>query len=138
MPDGTTRPSASLRVLRTIGYALIGLAGTLLILSPIFPPEVGTGGTVMAWFLAVGGGLSALGTATNRWVGEFMGLPLLGVSFLVFALLSADDGFEEAPYIVAANVSLLAGLALLMFARWRSVLAVFHLADKFSGRRLET
>jgi hypothetical membrane protein len=133
LPDGTYRQSASLRWLRTIGYALIGLSGVLLLLSPIFPPDVGPTGIVMAWFLVFGGLFACAGAGTTRWFGEFIGLPLLVSAFLVFALLTLED-FDEIPYIVSANVALLIGLSLLLTARWRYVLAVFHLADRFSRK----
>jgi hypothetical protein len=132
LPDGTTRQSKSLRWLRTVGYGLIGISGILLILSPIFPPDVGQPGIVMSWFLVVGGLMSSIGSATQRWVGEFTGLPLLIFAFLVFAILVAGD-LQAAPYITGANMCLLVGFSTLMTARWRYVLAIFHIASRHHG-----
>lgn len=133
MPDGSQRQSKYLRWGRTVAYFLIALSGSLLLLSPIFTDFFGGVATVMSWFLVVGGITSMLGAATGRWVGEFVGLPLLGSSFIVFGLLSLAESFGVTPYIAVANMALLAGFAVVMSVRWRTVLAVFRLASRFSG-----
>ena len=128
-----------LRALRAVAYLLMGTAGLLLMVSPIIRAEMGFVGWLMALFLLLGGALSAGGSATDRWVGEFTGLPLLASSFMVFAVISTIDSLEAAPLIAVANLSLLLAVGLGLLARWREVKAVqrmsTHLAKK--GRRRE-
>jgi hypothetical protein len=131
-PDGSTRQSRTIRWLRTLGYGLISLSGLLLLLSPLFPADnIGRIGNIMAWFIMVGGAIACAGSATSRWFGEFIGLPLLVSAFLVFSILTIYD-FDTAPYIVVANIALLVGLSMLLTARWRYVFAIYRVADKFS------
>jgi len=121
-----------LRWTRTVAYFLIGAAGVLLILSPILTDVYTAVAEVMAWFLVVGGALSFIGSLSKRWWGEFMGIPLLGSSFAVFALISTKDSFEVAPYIAAANFSLLLGISLALTARWREVWLSYRLAMRLA------
>jgi len=117
-----------MRVARTVAYFLIGLAGLLLILSPILTDVYTWVAEVMAWFLLVGGLLSFIGSALKRWWGEFMGLPLLAASFAVFAVISTKDTFEVAPYIAAANLALLLSISLAFISRWRECWLSYRLA----------
>ena len=133
LPNGKFRESRTLRWLRTIAYGLIGIAGVLLIVSPVFRQTTGLLPGLMAGFLAVGGTACCYGCVTHRWVGEFTGLPLLASSFVVFGILSFRDAIHVAPYIAFANLSLLTGFAIVMMARWRVVLAVYQIADRFKG-----
>lgn len=128
MPDGSMRESRFLRVGRTIAYLLITLAGFLLLISELLPPFYGTVGVIMAWFLLIGGSLSAIGAGTKRWVGEFVGLPLLAPAFAVFGILVWRTSVDVAPLIAAANLSLLTAIGLIMVIRWRVVLAIQRFA----------
>lgn len=116
------------RRVRALSYFLITAAGFLLVLSPLlddfYPPVA----RVMAVFIAVGGLTSFLGAVTGRWVGEFVGLPLLASSFVVFAFLTTDGTFEIAPYIAAANFSLLTGFGVAATSRWLDSLRSYRLA----------
>ena len=127
-----------MRILRTIAYGLIGVAGALLLISPVFMADATKGAVAMSIFILAGGTLSSLGSATGRWVGEFLGLPLLATAFAVFGAITYRENSEAAPYLAAANLTLLLGLSLLFVARWRYVLSVFHAADRFSpGKRTQ-
>lgn len=130
------RPSVPMRVLRSVAYGCIGTAGVLLLVSPVFMSDATGLAIGMTWFLLVGGILSCLGAATVRWVGEFTGLPLLTVAFIVFGAITYRQNVEGAPYLAGANLALLSGIGLLFFARWVHVYSVFRAADRFSpGRR---
>jgi hypothetical protein len=137
-PDGRWRQSTFLRVVRTVAYGAISLAGMLTLVSPLDLLLYGDTGIAMTWFLVVGGGLASVGAATVRWFGEFIGLPLLSSSFCVLGILVWRAGFDATPFIASANMLLLVAFGLLLAARWRVVLAVFriaetHLPDHFSG-----
>ena len=131
--DGTFRQSETLRWLRALAYFLIGAAGILLLVSPVFRSTTGFLAHSMAVFLAVGGPLCCLGAARKRWAGEFCGLPLLASSFLVFGIITFRDTFAAAPFLATANLAMLAGFSVIMMARWRVVLAIYKIADRFKG-----
>lgn len=116
------------RGLRTVAYLFISMAGFLLIWSPILTEVYSDIAEVMAWFLAVGGFLSFLGALVRRWWGEFMGLPLLASSFMVFALISTKDTYDVAPFIAGANFLLLSAIGLALSARWWETWQSYRLA----------
>ena len=134
-PQSPDKPSVLMRVARTIAYACIGTSGLLLIMSPIFATTETPLAITMTWFMMVGGYISAVGAATNRWAGEFMGIPLLMASFSVFGFITFRENRPDAPYIAAANLSLLNGLALLFLARWLYVFSVQDAAQRFSRKK---
>lgn len=125
------------RWLRTTAYLLISVAGFLLIWSPLLSQVYSVIAEIMAWFLAVGGFLSCIGSHFKRWWGEFMGLPLLASSFAVFALISTKDTYEVAPFIAWANFLTLFGISLAFTARWweswRSYRIALHVAQHSNG-----
>lgn len=135
--EGVEVDDVWLRWLRTVAYVFIGAAGLLLILSPILTDTYTWIAEIMAWFLVVGGFLSFIGSLSKRWWGEFMGIPLLGSSFAVFALISTKDSFEFAPYLAAANFSLLMGISLALTARWREVWLSYRLAMRLTQHPVE-
>jgi hypothetical protein len=137
MPDGSTRPSAFLRAARTGAYLMIAAGGALLIVSDLLVGFYGPLAEVMAWFLLVGGALSAVGSGLTYWWGEFIGLPLLAPSFITLGVLVWKAGHESAPYIAAANLFLLASFGVLLTVRWRIVLALYKVVMHVAvhGRR---
>jgi len=135
LANGTYRQSKFLRWARSVAYALFTAAGTLLLLSSVFTPLLGATAALMSWFLVVGGAVSALGAILRRWVGEFVGLPLLISSFGVFAVITIQLSFQETPYIAVADAAILFGFALVLAVRWRAVLAIYRLAHRFSGSK---
>ena len=72
-------------------------------------------------FMVIGAGLCLFGAATDRWIGEYSGIPLLASSVAMYggsALVSAKD-LESYPLLAYGLVliSFAAGLV----ARWRDV-----------------
>lgn len=133
-PDGGHRQSRFIRVALTTAYLIFTIVGALIWFSPVVVDIYGPAIRTLALFLVVGGGFSALGAATQRWAGEFAGLPLLAVAFLSFGLEASVDTYEYAPLLATANLLLLSALALLMGVRWRAVFAVYRMA-RGVGRR---
>jgi hypothetical protein len=81
-----------------------------------------TGSLVYLWaaFLAVGGSVSALGAVTDRWIGEYTGLPLLWAAWGVYSVVLAT--LLSPASLVAALA--LAAVGLLLYSRWRDVALV--------------
>jgi len=114
--------------MRPVAYLLMGAAGALLLCSPVLTDVYSRVAEAMAWFLVVGGILSFIGSIAKRWWGEFMGIPLLGSSFAVFAFISTKGTYEIAPFIAAANFSLLLSISLALMSRWHEVWLSYRLA----------
>jgi len=126
--------SAAWRWFRAIGYALIGCGGIAVLLWPPLTasnPVSPVGGPVIflwALLLAVGGLTSALGSASDIWLGEYAGLWPLIVTFAIFGLASVLSG-----NLIELPLSLvLIGWACLLTARWREVATVRSEALQFS------
>ncbi|MEU0081355.1 hypothetical protein ABZY58_25935 [Micromonospora tulbaghiae] len=115
-------PSQPRRWSRFAGYAMMAAAGVGAAMVPTPSVVDATGPLVYLWagFLAVGGLLSAYGAATDRWIGEHIGLPLLWAAFGVYALILAS---LLAPASVVASMAI-GAFGLLLFGRWRDVAAV--------------
>lgn len=128
MPDGTRQPDRLLRVLRPSAYGLMGTAGVLLLFSPMMWQELGTIAIFMSAFLALGGVLACIGCVTERWVGEYIGIPLLTSSFTVFGVIQSASALHVAPLAALANLAILVGVSLGLWGRWREVRAVYRLA----------
>lgn len=134
MTTATVARVRSARILRVIGYVSIAAAGTLLAIALPLGTADGVYVILCAW-MGLGGLICAMGTAFDRWIGEFGGLPLLGTAMLAFAILTIrDNGWTS---IGVANLLLLAGLGLLFLARWRDVAAVYRSAAKAAPGRQE-
>lgn len=128
------KSSPFMRISLTFAYACIGTSGLLLVLSPVFATVNTPLALTMVWFLLVGGYLGMLGAASNRWAGEFTGLPLLIAAFSVFGFITKHEN-AGTPYIAWANLFLLNGLALVILARWAYVYAVANAAERFSRKK---
>ncbi|TCB97589.1 hypothetical protein E0H26_11775 [Micromonospora zingiberis] len=115
-------PSQPRRWSRVAGYTMMSGAGLGAAAYPTPSVQDATGRLVYLWaaFLAMGGALAAFGAATDRWIGEHLGLPLLWAAFGVYAVVLAS---ALAPASVVASLAL-GGFALLLFGRWRDVGAV--------------
>lgn len=104
------------------GYLLMAVAG---IFAGIWPsPNVSNAAAanqylVLTWdaFLVLGGLFSSIGAVTERWLGEYVGLPLLGSVFAVYGLASFASPNRAA---FAAGAVFLA-IALLITSRWLDV-----------------
>ncbi|WP_319460097.1 hypothetical protein [Micromonospora sp. RTP1Z1] len=115
-------PSQPRRWSRLAGYAMMTAAGVGAAAVPTPSVVDATGPLVYLWagFLVLGGLLSAYGAATDRWIGEHVGLPLLWAAFGVYAVILAS---LLAPASVVASLAL-AAFGLLLYGRWRDVAAV--------------
>lgn len=75
-------------------------------------------------FLLVGGVLSLFGAITDRWVGEYTGLPLLGAVFAIYgvaALAAAVATDRPSSYAGGFALTAIAGL---IAGRWRELVVV--------------
>lgn len=127
LPDGSRQTDPWLRWLRPTAYALMGVSGLLLWVSPVWD-QLGITGVVMSGFLFFGGAFCTYGSVRERWVGEYVGIPLLASSFAVFSFLMAIPQFRVAPFIAVANFALLWSVTLTLVGRWREVHAVYRIA----------
>ncbi|MEV6693359.1 hypothetical protein AB0M35_18005 [Micromonospora sp. NPDC051196] len=107
---------------RVAGYTMMASAGIGAAAYPTPSVQAATGPLVYLWatFLAVGGALAAFGAATDRWIGELLGLPLLSASFGAYAVVLAST--VSMASVVAALA--LGGFGLLLWGRWRDVAVV--------------
>ena len=122
--DGKIDQSEFIRWSATLAYSLFVVSGVLFLLSPVLRSSYGKDGIVMAAFLVIGGGLCAAGSVTRRWVGEFIGAPLLAVAFASLGFINWLYTHDTAEWIAYGNLTLMLALATLMVIRWRMVLAV--------------
>lgn len=86
-------------------------------------------GLVYVWagLLIVGGTSSALGAATDRWLGEYVGLWPLILMFAVFGL--SAFGSSRGPIAYAGGFCLSA-IAALLVGRWRDTALIRREADR--------
>lgn len=103
---------------RTVGYSLMAATGTAAIIWPVPAVRDATspaaaGGLMYVWagMMIVGGVSSALGAATDRWIGEYVGLYPLMATFTVFGLAAFASSRGPAAY--ASGLCLLGIVALL-------------------------
>jgi uncharacterized membrane protein YhaH (DUF805 family) len=89
--------------------------------------EYGLETSIMAVFIVVGSLLSAIGAATDRWMGEFVGLPLLATAFPVLGLLNLREIHEDTFVLATGEMFITFGISAMVSARWRVVLAVERL-----------
>lgn len=140
--DGAYRQSKFLRVARTISYTFFAMAGAAFVLSDVLTTFYGITSEVMAWFIMIGAVVGAIGTASRMWVGEFIGLPLLGTGLLVLGIEVRWSGdLDNYPLVVWGNLFILTGMAALVIARWWMVVHVYRavrsIAQKEAGREYE-
>lgn len=124
------------RVARVLAYALMAGAGIVLFIigDEVFPimSAAFLTWTFMCLFLAVGGAASALGQATKRWTGEFIGLPLVGSALIVFGVL--QGGLAQWTLYGVPSVALLWAFGLVLIGRWRDIAKLVHAAPKKGAR----
>ena len=113
---------------RAIGYALIALAGGFILFLDIFGPYYKTMG---AWCL-VGGAFCFVGAATDRWGGEYVGLPLVGSAMVAFSVLTVRDTWALARWVAAPSILILFAIGVLFAARWADVASVARSAREYA------
>lgn len=133
MTSATALNTRSGRLLRVIGYAGIAIAGGMLAYALPLGSEDGVYVILCAW-MGLGGVLCSVSSAFGRWVGEWIGLPMIASAMIVFAILSGRDGWTM---VTVANGILLAGLALIFTARWRDVAAIYRSEAKRAKHETE-
>lgn len=129
------------RWVQSIGYLLMAAAGVCAVLWPTPAVEEATNRldtliVVWAAFLGVGGLLCAFGAFTDRWIGEFIGLPLLSVVFAVYGIGALARAPESGWTSLAGGLVFMAitcGFA----GRWKEILLLQALAIDHAGQREE-
>lgn len=121
------------RSTRVVGYGLFSAAGVAALVWSV-PSVQSAGGPIIVWAwglsFAVGGAVACAGSATDRWLGELAGLPLLAAVFIVWGLSVLAQGRSVA---YAAGV-LLVAVGAVLWARWRDVDVVRREAGRQAQR----
>ncbi len=107
------------RWIRPLSYALVAVSGLTAIFWPPVSVKSNTSETVVitwAILLAVSAMFCAVGSASDRWVGEYVGLIPLGLSALVFAFSALSRGLAG-----IAGGAFLLGFFLWLAVRWQEV-----------------
>ncbi|AYF30600.1 hypothetical protein CSH63_33180 [Micromonospora tulbaghiae] len=104
---------------RVFGYVAVAAAGIGAAIVPDPRVVEVTGQWVYLWagFLIAGGISAAVGSLTDRWLGEALGCPLLATSLAAYAVVLAAT--RQPPLVIGGLF--LAGMALLMWARSRDI-----------------
>lgn len=134
MPYFQSNPRVRLlvRCLRVLAYSALATAGLFIVViaDPPFAPWY----VAMGWFCLVGGALSGLGVLTGRWVGELLGLPLLGSAMGAFAVLTVRDAFPSGGWATTPSITILLSFGLMLGARWADVFSVAQHAKEQGSR----
>ena len=83
---------------------------------------------IMTAFLGVGGLLCAVSQICHRWVGEYIGLPLIITSLFSFGLLQAN--LSHWSILSIPSISLLWAFAAFGISRWRETMKLYRIASK--------
>ncbi len=113
------RHPGTIRWSRTLAYAGIAASGVAAILKPPTSVEDAAPSLVVsvwALLLAVSAAICAVGSAMDRWVGEYIGLVPLGTTAMVFSLSVLGRGWPG-----AAGGAFLFGVFWLLASRWQEV-----------------
>ncbi len=124
------------RPARAAAFAMMAAGGAAAMIWP--PPAVQTATSpvyalaqVWAALLVLGGTCSAVGAATDRWLGEYAGLWPLIVVFTVYGLAAFTSGRG---LVALAGGFVLTAVAGILFARWQDV----ALIRREAGREAST
>jgi hypothetical protein len=131
------RAYSLLRWSRTTGYALVAAAGGWSVVTP--PRSVAAAANshlvayVWAGIMVVSAALCAIGSASGRWVGEYMGLIALAFVSAVFGVSALARGNSS----IAGGLFLL-GFFWILISRWQEV-ALLRIEsvrrhDEYEGR----
>lgn len=111
------------RPVRAAAFSLLAAGG---IAAMVWPPPAVQAATspvyalayLWATLLVIGGIASALGAATDRWLGEYVGLwPLI----MVFAIYGLSAFASSRGLVAVAGGCVLTAVAALLLARWQDV-----------------
>lgn len=132
-PEGGWGRSSFLRWTGTTAYAMFASAAVLLLVSPAVSESYGRTGVGMCVFILIGALFSMWGSSTEKWVGEFVGTPLLAVGFATLGLIVWLVTHDEAPLMAYANLSLFLAFSAMLMARFRMMLAFYRFARSTAG-----
>lgn len=126
------------RTVYAAGYFAMAAAGVCAWLWPSPSLATATGGealliTVWDVFLVVGGLLAGAGAAVDRWIGEYLGLPLLAAVFAVYGVTILGSSRDSS----RAGAAILLAVACMLIARWVDVGDVRRAAVKGATARRE-
>lgn len=132
-----TKPPGRRRAARTAAYAAMAVAGVAAMIWPTAPAvrsaTAGAGLLIYVWALmfVVGGVSSALGSWSDRWLGELVGLgPLISV-FVVYGLSAF---VSSRGYTAWAGGFLFLAVAAFLFSRWQDVSQIREEATRLADR----
>lgn len=119
------RSPPSTRWAYATAYLLFAIAGGSAALWPSPAVEkTSRGGWILTfWVVAlIAGGLSsAWGRATARWMGEFLGLPLLGTVMIIYGLSATYSGIVEGRLTALPGGAALLAMAAFIVGRWAEI-----------------
>jgi hypothetical protein len=126
-----------LRWSRVAAYMLVALAGAISVVLPPASVAQATGGyrlvqLVWAGLMAVAAGFCAWGAATDRWVGEYVGLIPLAAVAAVFGISSLARGHVGWP-----GGLFLLGFFLILVSRWQEVALLRAEAERLTRAQRE-
>lgn len=104
----------AIQVTRALAYGMFIGAGVSMMLIG-FPPYSGWS-QAMALLCVVGGTLCLAGQLFDRWMGELLGLPLLGTAMVALAVLTGLE--TDWDYMSGPTILLLTGFGTLLAMRW--------------------
>ena len=122
------RQSRFVRKVSSVAYLMFAASGGFFLQSHLLSVAYGEGSVFMAWFLVVGGLVSAWGSAKAHWPGEFIGIPLLASALTVFSFAVLSQNVGSYPWIAWGNFLLLMAVVVMLAVRWRVVLAIYQAA----------
>jgi hypothetical protein len=110
------------RVVYAVSYAAMATSGTCALIWPAPAVSRAANGaatliTVWAVMLIAGGFFGLVGAIRGRWLGEFVGLPLLVVVFMVYGLGAFANGMPAS----RAGAFALSAIGTLIAGRWIEV-----------------
>jgi hypothetical protein len=108
------RLKRAVQIGRAAAYGcLVGAGGTIFIVGdPPYPWRY----SALALLLLVGGAMCLIGQLSDRWLGELLGLPLVGSAMGAFATLVIRDAGWTIYSI--PNILILLGIGVLFYMRW--------------------
>lgn len=117
-PRGTSRA-------QTLAYVMFFIAGCTSVAIPSPSVQHTAGSYTLLWlwsvFLVVGGLCAAAGRGLNQWVGEYIGLPLLGAACMVYALSLIVSTIASGRLTGITAGVVLTAIFLLTIGRWLEV-----------------
>ena len=116
---------------RVFAYLALVTAGILLTIEP----SGIISGSVSPWIetawslcMIVSALICLLGSATDRWVGEYTGIPLLSSVLGLYSIAACLTAWGDSIPLFAFGM-MLGGLAFKLVARWKDVRGVKYLAE---------